>query len=175
MAPASGLDDASIEDAEALALLLGAHLDTGLTAAEAARRLSADGPNELRPTPPRPPWRRLLSQFQDPLIYLLLVAVAIALLAWGFEGRAGWPIDAIVIAAVVALNGAIGFAQEAKAHNAVAALARMTTATSTVRRDGQPVRIPSARLVRGDLLALGEGDAVGADARLVRCASTKRR
>ncbi len=173
MKAASGFDDPSLEDADAIARNLGSNLDTGLTAAEAARRLALDGPNTLRRTPTRPAWRRLLAQFQDPLIYLLLVAVAIAALAWGVEGHAGWPIDAIVIAAVVALNGAIGFAQEAKAQNAVAALARMSTASSTVRRDGQPVRIPSAALVRGDLLVLGEGDAVGADARLVRAASLR--
>ncbi len=173
MTATSGFDDPSIENTDAIARALGTNLDTGLTAAEAARRLASDGPNELRTAAPSPAWRRLLAQFQDPLIYLLLVAVAVAALAWAFEGHTGWPIDAIVIAAVVALNGAIGFAQEAKAQNAVVALARMTTATSTVRRDGQPQRIPSATLVRGDVLVLGEGDAVGADARLVRCASLR--
>ena len=63
--------------------------------------------------------------------------------------------------------------QEAKAENAVAALARMTAVTSAVLRDGQVTRVPSAELVRGDLLVLGEGDAVGADARLVQAASLR--
>ena len=160
--------DPSVTDAAAVARALGADLERGLTAAEAARRLAEQGRNELRGAPPVPTWRRLLAHFQDPLIYLLLAAIVIALAAWFLEGRAGWPVDAIVIAVVVLLNGALGFMQEAKARDAVAALARMTEATSAVMRDGAPLRVPSAELVRGDLLLLGEGDAVGADARLLQ-------
>ncbi|HYI85747.1 MAG TPA: HAD-IC family P-type ATPase, partial [Burkholderiales bacterium] len=115
----------------------------------------------------------MLSQFQDPLVYLLLAAVAVTLAAWMFEGFDGWPVDAIVIALVVVLNAVLGYLQEAKAENAVAALARMTAVTSAVLRDGQVVRVPSAELVRGDVLVLGEGDAVGADAHLVRAASLR--
>ncbi|MDB5929399.1 MAG: ATPase, P-type (transporting), superfamily, subfamily [Polaromonas sp.] len=165
--------DPSLQDAGDLARSLGTDLDKGLTAQEAARRLAQDGPNELRAAPPVPTWRRLLAQFQDPLIYLLLAAIAVALVAWGVEGRVGWPVDAIVIAAIVLLNGVLGYAQEAKAENAVAALARMTAVTSAVMRGGQASRVPSAQLVRGDLLVLGEGDSVGADARLVRAASLR--
>ena len=84
------------------------------------------------------------------------------------EGRAGWPVDVIVIAAIMLLNGLIGHVREAKAQNAVAALAKMTAATSAVLRDGKPQRVPSAELVRGDVLVLAEGDAVGADARLLQ-------
>ena len=125
-------DDPSLQEVNDLAQSLGTDLDKGLTAQEAARRLTQDGPNELRAAPPVPAWRRLLAQFQDPLIYLLLAAIAVALLAWGIEGRVGWPIDAIVIAAIVLLNGVLGYAQEAKAENAVAALARMTAVASSV-------------------------------------------
>ena len=159
--------DASLTDAGAVAAGLALDAGKGLSAAEAARRLAEQGRNELRGAPPLPTWRRVLAHFQDPLIYLLLAAIAIALAAWWIEGRVGWPVDAIVIAVVVLLNGALGFMQEAKARDAVAALARMTEATSAVMRDGQPLRVPSAELVRGDLLLLGEGDAVGADARLL--------
>lgn len=67
-----------------------------------------------------------MAQFHDPLVYLLLGAVAVALVAWAVEGRHGWPVDAIVVAIVVGLDAALGFVQEAKAENAVAALARMT-------------------------------------------------
>ncbi len=152
---------------------LAVDIEVGLSAQEAARRLARNGPNELRAAPRAPAWRRVLAQFQDPLIYLLLVAVAIALIAWWVEGRAGWPVDAIVIAAVVLLNGVIGQVQEAKAQNAVAALARMTVATSGVLRDGKPQRLASAELVRGDVLVLAEGDAVGADARLLRATTLR--
>ncbi len=150
-----------------MAHAVGADLEHGLTAAEASRRLVEHGPNELRGAPPLPTWRRALAHFQDPLIYLLMAAIAFALAAWWLEGRVGWPVDALVIAVVVLLNGVLGFMQEAKARDAVAALARMTEATSAVMRDGQALRVPSAKLVRGDLLLLGEGDAVGADARLL--------
>ena len=149
----------------------------GLTSQEAARRLAADGPNELRAAARKSVWRRLLAQFHDPLIYLLLAAVVIALIAWVVEGagarRSGWPVDAIVIAAVVLLNGVLGHVQEAKAQNAVAALARMTAASAAVLRDGKLQRVPSATLVCGDVLVLGEGDAVGADARLLQANSLR--
>jgi Ca2+-transporting ATPase len=141
--------------------------ETGLEEAEAARRLQAEGPNELRAAAPVPLWRKILAQFQDPLIYLLLVAIAISLGAWAIEGAIGVPIDAVVIAAVVLLNAVLGFVQENKAENAVAALQSMTAATSTVWRDGELKTVPSAALVRGDILVLGEGNAVGADARLI--------
>ncbi|MEO7937234.1 MAG: cation-translocating P-type ATPase [Burkholderiaceae bacterium] len=171
-------DDLSLIDIADLALALGTDLEHGLGAEEAATRLRADGPNELRAVPPVPLWRRALTQFQDPLVYLLGAAAAVALVAWWFEGRghsgaAGWPLDAIVIAAVVVLNAVLGWLQEAKAAQAVAALAKMTTATSSVLRDGAVARVPSAELVKGDLLVLAEGDAVGADARLLQAAALK--
>jgi Ca2+-transporting ATPase len=166
-------DDPSMLDAAEVARRLGVDVDVGLATDEAARRLAQDGPNELRARPPIPRWRRLLAQFQDPLIYLLLGAIVISLAAWLIEGRHGWPVDGVVIAAIVVLNGLLGYAQEAKARSAAAALARMTAVTSTVLRDGRLQRIPNSRLVRGDLLVLAEGDAVGADARLVQAASLR--
>ena len=167
------IGNASVMDAGAVAAALEVDIETGLSTQEAARRLAQDGSNELRAAPRPPAWRRVLAQFQDPLIYLLLAAVAIALVAWWVEGRAGWPVDAIVIAAVVLLNGVIGHVQEAKAQNAVAALAKMTAATATVLRDAKSQRVPSAELVRGDVLVLAEGDAVGADARLLQATTLR--
>ena len=167
------LDELSVKDVDEVARALRTDLESGLTANEAARRLSQNGPNQLIAAPRAPTWRRLLSQFQDPLIYLLLGAVAIAFVAWTIEGAVGWPVDAIVIAMIVLLNGVLGYLQEAKAENAVAALAQMTAATSSVVRDGKRLRVPSAELVCGDLLVLEEGDAVGADARLVQAASLR--
>jgi P-type Ca2+ transporter type 2C len=171
-------DDPSLVDVTDLALALGTDLERGLGAQEAADRLRVDGPNELRALPPVPAWRRALAQLQSPLVYLLGVAAAVALAAWWFEGRdrpgaAGWPLDAIVIAGVVLANAVLGWVQEAKAAQAVAALAKMTAATSAVLRDGALTRVPSAALVKGDLLVLAEGDAVGADARLLRAAALK--
>ncbi len=172
--PAGGLPgDPSLSDVDELAAASRTDLARGLTAAEAALRLARDGANELRSVPPVSRWRRALAQLQDPLVYLLLVAAAVALGAWVVEGREGWPMDAIVIAVVVVLNAVLGWVQETKAQGAVAALARMTQATSSVLRDGVLLRIPSAALVSGDLLVLAEGDAVGADARLAECADLR--
>ena len=165
--------DPSTQNAEDLVEQTATDVDKGLTSAEAARRLLENGPNTLRAMARVPGWRRLLAHFQDPLIYLLLAAIGIALLAWAIEGREGWPVDAIVIAVVVLVNGVLGFAQEARAEQAVAALARMTTASAAVLRDGRTQRVPGAELVCGDMLLLTEGDAVGADARLLRAATLR--
>jgi P-type E1-E2 ATPase len=167
------LDDPSVVAVEAVAEALGTSLRAGLTSAEASRRLREDGPNELRAAPPVPTWRKILAQFQDPLIYLLLGAVVISLVAWVIEGAVGWPVDALVIAAVVVLNAVLGYVQQAKAESAVAALQHMTAVTSAVIRDGEVVRVPSDELVRGDLLVLSEGEAVGADGRLCQAAALK--
>ena len=167
------IDDPSALEAAELAKRLQSDLERGLSAAEVARRLAESGPNELRAAPPVPAWRKLLAQFRDPLIYLLLGAIGISLIAWLIEGAHGVPVDAIVIALIVVVNAVLGLVQEAKAENAVAALARMTAVTSAVLRDGRVQRVPSAELVPGDVLLLGEGDAVGADARLVRAAALR--
>ena len=79
----------------------------------------------------------------------------------------------IVIAAIVIANAALGFVQENRAENAVAALAVMTAASSTVLRDGVLATVPSSKLVRGDILVLSEGDSVGADARLLSATGLK--
>ncbi|PPL20262.1 cation-translocating P-type ATPase [Microterricola pindariensis] len=167
VASTTSAEGAFLLDAATVAAHLGVDPATGLSDAEAAGRLAADGPNELRGTPPVPTWRKILAQFQDPLIYLLLAAVAISLLAWVVEGAHGAPVDSIVIAAIIVLNAIIGYTQEAKAADAVAALGAMTAASSTVLRGGELKTVPSSELVRGDILVLAEGDAVGADARLL--------
>jgi len=164
---AAGSRDPSLRDSAGVARELGVDPAAGLTAGEAARRLAADGPNELRAKPPVPLWRKVFAQFADPLIYLLMVAVVISLVAWAAEGTVGVPTDALVIAAVIVLNGILGYVQENRAEHAVAALQSMTAATATVWRDGALRTVPASELVRGDILALSEGDAVGADARLL--------
>lgn len=140
---------------------------TGLTSAEAADRLERFGPNQLRAQKTEPQWRKFLRQFQDPLVYLLFIAMGISLGAWIVAGATGAPIDVIVIAIIVIANAILGYTQEAKAADAVAALAKMTAANSTVMRDGKQQTIPSHNLVPGDVLLLAEGDAVGADATLI--------
>jgi Ca2+-transporting ATPase len=165
--------DPSLADVDIVAGAQRTNVHAGLSSAEAARRLATDGPNALRAMPATPWWRRVLVQLHDPLVYLLLVAIGVSLAAWLYEGRQSWPVDAIVIAIIVALNAVLGVTQEAKAASAVAALARMSAVTSTVLRSGKPTRIPSEAIVRGDVLVLTEGDAVGADARLVEASSLR--
>lgn len=165
--------DPSTRDAREVARELGTDVKRGLSAPEAARRLANEGRNELRSAPPVPGWRKLLAQLDDPLVYLLLVAVLVSSIVWWLEGAHGWPVDSSVIALIVVANAVLGWVQGARAENAVAALKRMTAATSTVVRDGSLVRVPSAELVRGDLLVLVEGDAVGADARLIEATALR--
>ena len=161
------------ESPEAVAAAHGTDLAEGLTGAEAARRLAEDGPNELPSTPPEPAWKRLLAQFRDPLVYLLLGAIVVSAITWALEGAHGAPVDALIILLVITLNAVLGFIQESRAADAVAALSAMTAATSTVLRDGSRRVVPSSELVVGDLLVLGEGDQVGADARLVQAAALR--
>jgi len=163
--------DASRLGVVEIAKALRTEFESGLGAREARARLARGGRNELRAAPAVPAWKRLLTQFHDPLIYLLLAAIVVTLVVWEIEGQAGWPFDAIVIAVIVVLNAILGFVQEARAENAAAALAKMTEVSSGVMRDRTLLRMPSAELVCGDLLVLAEGDAVGADARLVRAAT----
>jgi magnesium-transporting ATPase (P-type) len=161
------------EDAGAIATRLGVDPARGLAGGEAARRLAEHGPNQLEATAPVPTWRKLLAQFQDPLVYLLLVAVVVSLVAWLIEGAEGVPFEVVVILAVLVANAVIGYVQEARAEQAVAALARMAAATAGVERDGELRRIPATDVVPGDVLVLAEGDAVAADARLVEAAALK--
>ncbi|MGM1030369.1 MAG: cation-translocating P-type ATPase [Actinomycetota bacterium] len=163
--------DWALVDASEAASTLGVDADAGLTAAEAAARFERFGPNELDAAPPEPAWRRILKQFADPLIYLLLGAVVISAIAWLFEGAHGVPIDAIVIIVIVVANAILGYVQEAKAADAVAALQGMAAVSATVVRDGRSEQVPASELVPGDLLALSEGDSVGADARLLSSSS----
>jgi potassium/sodium efflux P-type ATPase len=163
--------DPWLRQATEVAVDLDTEVDNGLTSEEAAARLERHGPNQLDATPPVPKWRKLLAQFADPLIYLLLGAVLISLGAWVLEGREEVPFEAIVIALIVVLNAVLGYVQEARAEQAVAALQRMAAASAGVVRDGREQRVPATEVVPGDVLVLAEGDAVAADARLTHAAS----
>ncbi len=159
------------DDAAGVAAELGTDVRRGLGSAEAAARLARHGRNELRSAEVVPAWRKFLAQFADPLIYLLIAAVVVSVVAWAVEGADGVPYDAIVIAVIIVLNAVLGFVQEARAEQAVAALQRMASPTAGVVRDGREERVAGADVVPGDVLLLSEGDEVSADARLVQAAS----
>ncbi len=163
--------DPWLRDAADIAAALGTDATVGLSSAEAADRLQRHGANVLDAAAAVPAWRKLVAQLADPLVYLLLGAVVVSLVAWLIEGGHGFPYEAAVIVVIVLANAVLGYVQEARAEEAVAALQRMTAASAGVLRDGQETRIPSAELVPGDILTLAEGDAVAADARLVEAAT----
>lgn len=135
-------------------------LEQGLTAEEAAHRLATNGPNELPVKPATPAWKRFLLQFNNLLIYVLLVAAALA------GVLAEW-LDMAVILAVVIINASIGFYQEGRAEKALNAIQKMLKMQSTVRRSGKNEKIPARNLVIGDIVILDAGDKVPADLRLL--------
>lgn len=147
---------------------LGSHAAQGLSSAEAQKRLSEYGPNELQAEAPIPAWRKFLAQFQDILIILLLIAAAISLIVWLYEREETLPFEALVIFAIVLLNGILGFVQEQQAERSVAALRAMAASEASVVRDGQLQRVPAKLLVPGDIIAIEEGDTLPADGRLIK-------
>ena len=146
---------------------LGSDAGAGLTQAEARARLDRYGRNELAGEAPVPAWRKFLGQFQDVLVVLLLVATVISATLWAVERDAALPYEAIAIFAVVLLNAIMGYVQQARAEQAVAALRQMSAAKAQVVRDGVRQSIPAAEIVPGDIILIEEGDTIPADARLI--------
>ncbi|MER6516607.1 cation-transporting P-type ATPase [Streptomyces sp. NPDC001553] len=136
----------------------------GLTEAEAARRLAEHGRNEVAAAKTVPLYVRVLAQLRDALILVLLGAVALTL-------AVGDHADAVVIALVIVVNTAVGVAQEVRADNAVAALSALSAPNARVLRDSAPGEVPAAEIVPGDVLLLGEGDIVAADAELAEASA----
>jgi len=132
----------------------------GLSDAEAARRIAQYGPNRLVPPKRRGPLLRLLMQFHNVLLYVMMGAAVIT----AFLGH--W-IDTGVLLAAVVINAILGFVQEGKAEAALDAIRAMLSPHATVIRDGSHREIDAADLVPGDLVALASGDRVPADLRLV--------
>ncbi len=134
--------------------------EDGLRDIEARRRLESNGPNALT-TRGGPTWpRKLAEQFIQPLVVVLIGAAVLSLVLRDY-------VDACVIAGVVVLNALIGFLQEYRAEQAIAALARLVVTEATVVRDGVARRVPSEQLVIGDVVLIQSGDTVPADLRLV--------
>src|SRR5512144_2345662 len=139
----------------------------GLTTDEARERLARLGRNVLPSAPKVPAWRRFLDQFRDALTTLLLVATAVSFAAWWLERESAIPYEALTILAIVLLNGVLGFVQESRAEQALAALEAMSAPSARVLRDGRPQTVPTAEVVPGDVLLIEEGDTIPADARVL--------
>lgn len=147
-------------DVAAVAARLGSDGTAGLTGSEAARRLDAWGANAIEEATAVPWWRRLVRQFQEVVIGILLVAAVVA-------GALGEWADAAAILAIVLVNGVIGFLQEERAQRALGALQRLSAPQARAVRDGIVAVVSAREVVVGDLIALEAGDHVPADARLV--------
>jgi len=133
----------------------------GLSGAEAQRRLTIHGANELQAAPRASAWSLLAAQFRNVLIVILLAATALS----AFLGHA---VEAIAITVIVLFAVLLGFVQEYRAERAIEALRRMATPRATVLRDGRETEVDAREIVPGDLLLLATGDRIAADARLLQ-------
>ncbi len=141
-------------------------LDGGLSANQAAERLKKSGPNEIAEGNIRSPWRILWEQFTAVLVLILIGAALLSALLGEFK-------DAIAIGAIVILFGILGFVQEYRAEQAMAALRKMATPLVRALRDGRLVEISSREIVPGDVVLLEAGNLVPADARLVEAVNLR--
>jgi magnesium-transporting ATPase (P-type) len=135
--------------------------DSGLTQAEAEKRLKVHGLNKLTPSVASSPLKRFLSQFNNVLIYLLMIASAITYVI-------GEQVDSMVILGVVLINAVIGYIQEGKAEKALDSIRNLLTQQAKVHRENKDYFIPSEQLVPGDIVSLESGDKVPADLRLLQ-------
>jgi Ca2+-transporting ATPase len=143
-----------------LVAAVGSNLEKGLSDDQAVQARAVHGRNQLSETPPVPAWQRFLGQFKELVIWILIVAAVIS-------GVMGEVADSLAILAIVLLNGVIGFLQEGRAEQALAALQKLSAPLAKVVRGGVLRTVPAAELVPGDLIELEAGDNVPADARLV--------
>jgi len=132
----------------------------GLSESEVAERLARVGENRLLEAAPRPLWLKFVDQFKNFLVIVLLFAAG---LAWAIGDLK----DAVVILIVVVFNAGLGFYQEHRAEQTLAALKGMLAATARVRRNGKIIDLDAALLVPGDIVLLEAGDRIPADGRLL--------
>ena len=152
---------------EAVLKELNVNSKTGLSTEEAKKRLEKYGLNKLKGKPKKSLLQLFLAQLKDVLIYVLIGAAVINIIAHGSEGIP----DALIILAVVLINALVGVIQESKAEKALEALQQMTAPKSLVRRNGEVIEINSEELVPGDILIIDAGRYIPADVRLIESAN----
>jgi len=140
--------------------------EAGLSQAEAEKRLTEYGPNELQKEKHASPIKMFLKQFTDILIIILLFATA-------FSIAIGQTTDAVVIIAIVFATAMLGFVEEFRSEKAVEALKKITAPTAMVLRDGKETKILANKIALGDIILLYAGDKVPADARLIKSFNLK--
>ncbi len=140
--------------------LLDSDSQNGLDVFEVKHRQESFGLNVLTPKKGKSALMRFLLQFNNPLVIILLAASAVTAVLKD-------PTDALVIFSVVLINAIIGYIQEARAEQSIAALAKTMTTEATVIRGGKVTRLPAAELAPGDIVLLQAGSRVPADLRLI--------
>ncbi len=143
----------------------------GLSSEEAQSRLEKNGKNKLDEGKKEKLIVKFFKQLGEPMTIILLIAAFISGVIEIIEGA--FPIDAVIILAVVLLNAILGLIQEGKAEKALEALQQISAATSKVIRNGHQITVKSEDIVVGDIVVLEAGDAVPADCRIIECASLK--
>lgn len=145
----------------------------GLSSEEAQKRLEQNGENKLAEGKKTSLFMRLLAQFKDIMVIVLMVAATISLVIALVEGQSEELIDAFIIYAIVLLNAILGTMQEMKAENALESLKKMSQPFAKVIRDGQMCKVKTTEIVVGDVVVLEAGDVVPADMYLIESASLK--
>jgi Ca2+-transporting ATPase len=151
---------------EQLAVELQTDFQKGLTAGERAERLKKHGHNELIEKGAKSPWRILWEQFTATMVLILITASIIS----AFLGK--WT-EASAILAIVLLFGFLGFIQEYRAEQAIAALKKLAIPNVRVVKEGQVVECSATELVPGDVILLEAGNLVPADLRLTECVNLR--
>ena len=144
---------------------------SGLSSAEASRRLEQYGKNKLKEGKKESLIHKFFMELKDPMIIILIAAAVISGITAVYSGESF--ADVIIIMIVVIINAVLGVVQESKAEKAIAALQEIAAATSKVLRDGKQITVRSEELVPGDVVILEAGDAVPADGRILESASMK--
>ena len=137
--------------------------DGGLTTVQATALFEQYGPNLLPEGKPIPWWVRVGQQMHNPIIYILLFALAFDAVIWVIEGAHGWPFESIAILVILAFNTIMGVWQEYRAEDALARLEELAAPRVWVRRDGRLTEILAADLVPGDVVRVEAGDRIPAD------------
>ncbi len=140
----------------------------GLSLAEARRRLTEFGENALPETRADPLWYKLLQQFNNPLIFILLFALVIDAGIWLYEGADSVPLEALAIMLIMVANAGMGLGQDLKSEAALSRLKQLTAPQSWVYRDGGLQKVASRTLVPGDVVRVEAGERIPADGKAIK-------
>lgn len=139
---------------------------TGLSNAEAKKRLEQNGFNELKGKEGESTLKLILNQFKDPLVIILIIAAIVQMFLKEV-------VEAIIIIAVVILNAILGVTQTKKAEGSLNSLKKLSSPSAKVLRGGEKIVIPAREIVNGDIVCLESGDYVPADGRVIESQSLK--